>query len=140
GIERRVIHRTAARPEARTADLVRIGLARNGVGQMRDATWMAWRDTAGESRHGEIKTAPEEMHRARLAEEAGAELFEHAVAVDEDLQEALYRHRIVGGMRGVLREARRLRQLVRHVVDSKLNAQLSQRCQDIGVEARDGLS
>ena len=50
------------------------------VGQMRHTAGMARRATAREARHRQIETAPEEMHRARLAEEAGAELLEDAVA------------------------------------------------------------
>ena len=99
GIERGIIDRAAARPEAGAADFVRIGLAGDRVGQMRHAAGMARRAAAGKARHREIEAAPEEMHRARLAEKAGAELLEHAVGIDQDLQEAPHRIGIVGGMR-----------------------------------------
>ena len=75
----------AARPEPRAAHLVRIGLANDGVGQMRHAARMQRRTPPGESRDGEIEAAPEEMDRAAFADEAGAEQFEHAV----DLRRAL---------------------------------------------------
>jgi hypothetical protein len=42
------------------------------------------------------------MHRAGLAEEAGSELLEDAVAIDENLQEAPDSIGIVGSVRGVL--------------------------------------
>jgi len=42
---------------------------------------MARRAPAGEAGHSEVKAAPEEMHRARLAEEAGAELLEDPIAI-----------------------------------------------------------
>ena len=49
---------------------------------------MPRRAAAGKPRHREIEAAPEEMHRARLAEEAGAELLEHAIGIDQDLPES----------------------------------------------------
>ena len=140
GIERRIIDRAAARPEAGAADFVRIGFAGHRIGQIRHAAGMARRAPAGEARHREIETAPEEMHRARLAEEAGAELLEDAVAVHEDLQEAPDRVGIVGGMRGVLRKPDRVRQLVRHLVDGNGNAEFGKRGDRRGMEARDRLS
>src|SRR5215510_11271655 len=106
---------------------------------MRNASWMAWRTAARKAGHRQIEAAPEKMHRARLADEAGAELFEQAVAVDEDLQEALHRLGIVGGMCRVLRESRWLRQLVRHVADDELDSEFGQRRHHGGVEACDRL-
>src|SRR6202022_1989633 len=75
GIERGIIDRTTARPEAGAAHLVRIGFAGDGIGQMRHAAGMARRAPTREPRHRKIKTAPEEMDWAGLAEERGAELF-----------------------------------------------------------------
>ena len=77
---------------------MRIGFAGDRIGQIRHTAGMARRATAREARHREIETAPEEMHRACLAEKAGAELLEDAVAVDEDLQEA------PDGVAGLVRE------------------------------------
>ncbi len=53
-----------------------IGLAGDPVGQAGDAAGMFGRLSPGKARHREIEAAPEEMHRARLAEEAGAKAFE----------------------------------------------------------------
>src|SRR6266404_9736619 len=93
---------------------------------MRDAAGMARRTAAGKTRHREIKAAPEEMHRAGLAEEAGAELLEHPIGIDKNLKKAPHRVRVVGGVLVILREAERLRQLVRHLVDHDVNAELGE--------------
>src|SRR5215213_7844980 len=57
------------------------------------------------------------MHRARLADKAGAKLFEHPIGIGKDLEEAMNRIRIVGRMTMVLRKRNRVRQFVRHVLD-----------------------
>src|SRR5207237_7701685 len=90
GIERGIIDCTGTRPEAGAAYFVRISLKGDRIGQVRHAAGMAGRATAGKPRHREIEAAPEEMHRARLAEEAGAELFEYLVGIDEDPEEATH--------------------------------------------------
>ena len=63
------------------------------------------------------------MHRARLAEEAGAELLEHAVGIDKDLQEAPHRIRVVGGVPVSCENRIGVRQFVRHLVDGDVNAE-----------------
>jgi hypothetical protein len=92
---------------------------------------------AGEARHREIEAAPEKMHRARLAEEAGAELLEHPICVDQDLEEATCRVRIVGSMLAVLREPHRVGQLVGHIVDGDVDAEFGECSHDGGIKARD---
>ena len=82
-----------------------------------NAAGMARRAAAGKARHREIEAAPEEMHRACLAEKAGAELLEHAIDVDRNLKEAPHRRGVVGCMARILRKTDRVRQFVRHVVD-----------------------
>src|SRR5262249_9586250 len=109
GIERRIVDRPTAGPEAGAAYLVRIGLAGDRVRQMRDAARMARRGSTREAGHREIEASPEEMHRARLAEKAGAELLEDAIDIDKDLEEAPDRIAIVGGMDLVLGEFERVR-------------------------------
>src|SRR5437588_11598577 len=104
---------------------------------MRHAAGMARRAAAGEPCYREIKTAPEEMHRARLAEEAGAEFFEHPVGVQKYLEEPSHRVRIVGRVVSVLRELGRLRQFVRHLVDRNSNAEFAERGHDGPIETRD---
>ena len=109
GIERGIIDCARARPEAGAAYFVRISLTGDRIGQVRHAAGMAGRATAGKPRHREIEAPPEEMHRARLAEEAGAELFEHPVGIDEDLEEATHRVAVVGRVVCILREFDRRR-------------------------------
>src|SRR5258708_14958323 len=48
-----------ARPETEAAYLLRVGLARDRIRQMWDSPRMRWRGSAGETRHCQIKTAPE---------------------------------------------------------------------------------
>src|SRR5581483_5962062 len=63
-----------AGPEAGAAHLVRIGFTRDRIGvfALRSAA-------AGEARHRQIETAPEEMHRAALADELSAKRAEYVV-------------------------------------------------------------
>src|ERR1700739_33899 len=107
---------------------------------MRNAPGMARCASAGKTRYREIETAPEEMDRAGLAEEAGAELFEHPVDTDKNLQKPLHRVWIVGGMLVILRKPNRIRQFVRHVVDGNVNAEFGERGHDRRVESLNGLS
>src|SRR3954470_23306506 len=106
---------------------------------MRHTAGVARRASSRETCHRKIETAPEEMHRAPLAEKAGAELLEHAIAVHEDLQETFYSVRVVGRMRAVQRKPDRVRQFVRHLVDSSSNAEFAERRHSGGVEAGDGV-
>ena len=80
------------------------------------------------------------MHRACLAEEAGAELLEDAVGIDENLQKAPHRGRIVGCIFPVLRKPSRLRQFVGHLVDRDVNAEVCKVSHDSGIEACHRLS
>ena len=56
GIIRGVVDRAAARPEPARAHLVRIGLACDGIGDVR-GSWMHWRTSAREPCHREVETA-----------------------------------------------------------------------------------
>src|SRR5258708_18780840 len=70
GVERRAGEAAAAEPEAATAHLVRVPLARNRLDPL------ALRPPpAGKARDGEIEAAPEKGHRTRLADEAPPELL-----------------------------------------------------------------
>src|SRR5216684_2670241 len=91
---------------------------------MRHAAGMARRAPAGKACDCKIEAAPEEMHRACLAEEAGAELLEDPVGIHENLQKAPHRGRIVGCMFPVLRKPDRFRQFVGRLVDSDVNAEV----------------
>src|ERR1700704_6693523 len=98
---------------------------------MRHAAGMAWGDAARKARHREMETAPEEMHRARLSKEAGAELLEHPIGIEENLEEASHRIRVIGCMLVVFRKPDRLGQFVRHLVDGDIDTKFCARCQDI---------
>src|SRR6266403_9560 len=107
---------------------------------MRYAAGMAWRRSTRKSRHREIETAPEKMHRARLAEEGGAELLQHPIGIDENLEKATHGVGIVRGVPVVLRKPSRLRQFVRHLVDRDVNAELCEVGHDGPIKACDRMS
>jgi len=67
------------------------------------------------------------MHRARFAEEAGAEFCEYAVGLPQHLPEPVRGVRIVGGMHLVIAKADRVRQFVRLVVDLDVDAEFAER-------------
>jgi len=90
---------------------------------MRHAAGVQRRGPAGKPRHREIEAAPEEMHRAALADEARAELPEHAVALHQRPPEAVRGVRFVVAQHRVLRERRRVRQFIRMDVDFHRDAE-----------------
>ena len=77
------------------------------------------------------------MHRARLAEEAGAELREHLVRRAEDAPEAVGIVAVVGRMHAILGERDRIGDFVRLAVDRDRDAEAGQRVQHVAVEFRD---
>src|SRR5439155_20928508 len=81
--------RAPSRPESAAAHLVRVGLARDPVGEVRDTAGVARRRTPREACHGEVEAAPEEMDGAALADETGTERLQHAVRLYEHAPEAL---------------------------------------------------
>src|SRR5260221_11056089 len=101
---------------------------------MRYAAGMTRCAPARKARHREIEATPEEVHRARLAEERSAELLEYNAGIHKDLQEAPYGVRIVGSMPVVLRKPDRLRQFVGHLVDGDANAEFREIGHDRRVE------
>src|SRR6185312_12876372 len=84
GVERRLPHRAAARPEAATAHLVRVCLARDVIG-----AWPLRRAPPREAGHRQVEAAPEELHRAAFADEAAPEFLEHSVGLRQDAPTAL---------------------------------------------------
>src|SRR5665213_275944 len=79
------------------------------------------------------------MHRARFAEEAGAELLEYAIGVDEDLKKTPHCAGIVGRVPIILREPDRVRQFVWYLVDDDLDSDVGEIGHHGRVEARDRL-
>src|SRR6266699_2684510 len=69
GIEEWRRRSRVAGPKTEAAHFLRVGLARDLVCQMRDSTRMRWRWATGETRHRQVKTAPERMHRTGFATE-----------------------------------------------------------------------
>src|SRR5947207_4952212 len=61
-----------AGPKTEAADFLRVGLARDLVRQMRDPARMRWCCATRKTRHCQIKTAPEKMHRTAFATETRA--------------------------------------------------------------------
>src|SRR5436190_6488586 len=108
GIEGRIGRGRIARPPADAADLVRVAFAGDRVGLRHRR-----RAPAGEAGDAEIEAAPEEMHRARLADEAAAELLQHRIDRAQHAPEALDRIAFVGGVRGVLVERDRIVEFLR---------------------------
>ena len=102
GIEGGARKGLVSRPETGAAHLVRIGFARDVIGQSGHAAWMGRGGSSGEPRDREIEAAPEEMDRARLADKAAAEELEDAVRLHQCAPEAMGGGRVIGGVRPVL--------------------------------------
>jgi chromosomal replication initiation ATPase DnaA len=125
-IERGVVGWPPAGPESGAAHFVRIRLACDIVGQVRDAARMRRRGPAGKSRHCEIETAPEKVHGARLAEERSLELLERAVGREQDAMKALNIVRVVSRMHIVLRERNRIGDFVRTAINVDVQTQVGE--------------
>src|SRR5437762_1949827 len=111
----------AAGPKADAADLVGIGFAGDGIGA--GALWSA---ASGKARDRMVEAAPEKMHGAGLAQEAGAELLENAVRGDENLPEPADGFGIVGGVNLVLVKGNRIGNFHRHFPNADLDARRMQ--------------
>ena len=73
--------------------------------------------SAGETGDRKIKAAPEKMHRAAFAAEAGTELLEHAIALHKNAPEAIRVFGVVGLMLFIVIERDRILDLVWRGVD-----------------------
>src|SRR5215472_15092146 len=78
GIKCRAIHRSATRPETGAAYFVRVGRTADCALALRHG------DAAGKTRAGEVKTPPEEVHRAAFSLKLRAESFEYFGGGDQD--------------------------------------------------------
>src|SRR5262249_47221777 len=136
GIERRIAHRTAARPEPGARHLMRIGFARDCVGQVGYTARMRRRPSSGKARHGQVETAPEKMHRAHFAEKAGAEITEYVVRREQYAPEAVGIVAVVGGVRIVLIEWDAIDNLARHRRDAYVDPERGKRGKQLGEELR----
>ena len=131
--------RIAAGPETGAAHFVRICLAGYVIGQVRDAAWMSWCRSPGESGHREIEAAPEKMNGARLAEERSLELLQRAIGREQHTMKAPHVFRIVSLMHVVFRERNRIRNFVRTAADGDVQAQITESMEQAGVKCSDRL-
>ena len=76
-------------PEPAAADLVGVGLAGDVVRQVRHAAGMLRGPSPREAGHRQVEATPEEVHRAALADEAGAEGREDPVRLHQHTPEAI---------------------------------------------------
>ena len=93
-----------------------ICLACHLVGQSRNATWMEWSATPGETSHREIEGTPKEMDGADLANIGGAKSVKHAIDRDDRMEEAPYRVGVVGPRSPVISKRYRIRNFIRATV------------------------
>jgi len=91
-----------------------------------------------EARARQIEAAPPEMRGTRLAEEGPAEPFQDAVRVRQDAPAALRRVGVVRRMLPVRGEVHRVRHLLRHGPDLRVEAERRQQAEVVFVEVRDG--
>ena len=89
---------------------------------------------AGKARDRHVEAAPEEVHRACLAEKARAELLEHAIHVDEDAPELLRVMGIISRVLAVPLKRNGVGDLDRHRPDPDLQSKRFQPVHDIVVE------
>src|ERR1051325_1098575 len=136
GIERGLAKTAIAGPKPRTADLVRIRLAIDRIRNVWVAGWRR-RAAAGKARHREIEAAPEEMHRADLAGEAGAEGREDLIDFGKRAPEAGALLRVVGGVNAVLIQPDLIGDFDRYWPDMDVDTERVQSTHEFGVELRD---
>src|SRR2546429_7469802 len=90
----------------------------------------------GEAGPGKVAAAPEEVHRAALADEAAAEGREDPVRLHQHTPEAIGVFGIVRRVLPVRVERDRVLELVRRRVNLHLQTQLPQRREELWVEIR----
>jgi hypothetical protein len=98
---------------------------------------MRRRGPAGEARQSEVEAAPEEMHRAHFADEAGTERLQHMRGLKQRAPEPIGRVRVVGRMHGVLLKGDRIGKLARHRPDRYVQSQRVEPTHQLAVEIGD---
>ena len=91
-------------PVAATADLVRVRLPHHVRPAVGCTAGMRWRAPSREPGEREVEGTPEHVHRARLADEPGAETGEHPIHGDQCQPEATHRVSVVTGVDAVVGE------------------------------------
>ncbi len=95
------------------------------------------RGTAGKARHREIEAAPEEMHRAGFADEAGAKVGHHARRLNEGPVEAPDIDAIVLRMGAIAVECNAVFDFARRRPDLRVNAEPMQPEHEFVIEVSD---
>src|SRR6266550_1851581 len=106
---------------------------------MGNATGMWWRRPSGETRHRQIETAPEKMHRTALAAETRTKFFENTICLQEHAPKAVGIFQIVSGVFLIMIERDRFQRFVRLHSNLYFNPELSQVGHDLTIKIRDTL-
>src|SRR5437762_6563129 len=138
-IEERRGNLVVARPKTETAHFLRIGFARDRVGQMGDAAGMRRRRPAGKARYCEIEATPEKMDRAALAAETRTKFLENPISLQKHAPEPIGVFRIVSRMFLIAVERDRFQSFVRPHSDLHFNAELSQFIHHLAIKTGDAL-
>src|SRR5262249_41411347 len=128
------IHVLVSRPKAMTNHFVRISLSGDGVGFR---TFR--RQPARKTSDGQVKTSPEKMYRAALADEARAKLLHYLVHLHEGTPKTIRIFRVIRSVNLVFFKANWIRYFDRHGPNLDLHAETVQRCHDFSVKIRYGL-
>src|SRR3954466_16307630 len=88
------------------------------------------------ARQRQVEAAPEQLHRALLADEARLERREHAVGLTEALPQELSVDWVIGGMPIVRRKRGRVRNFGGHGSNRGLDSQPRQAAHEVAVEMR----
>jgi len=91
-----------AGPESRARDLMAIGLADHGIGQMRHATGMLWRGAARKAGDRKIKASPEKVDRAAFAGKAAAKDLKYALRLQQGAPKGAGRSSVIGPRRLII--------------------------------------
>src|SRR6266480_247864 len=138
-IEERRGNLVVARPKTETAHFLRIGFARDRVGQMGNAAGMRRRGPPGKAGYREIEAAPKKMHRTALAAETRAKFLENPISLQKHTPEPIGVFRIVSCVFLIAVERDRFQRFVRPHSDLHFNCELSQFTHYLAVKTRDAL-
>src|SRR6516165_12389535 len=106
---------------------------------MRRGTFWRRRGAAGKARHRQIETAPEEMHRTRLPDEAGTKFIHHAIGLQQGQPEFLSVDRIVLRMGAVPVERYGILYFTRHRPDVNVDSETLEALHEFIIEVGDRL-
>src|SRR5215471_4606605 len=113
---------------------MRIGLGYHPAGDVGGSAFRRRRGAAGKPRHRQVETAPEEMYRTRLADEARAKFMHHAIGLHQSQPESLRGEAVILRMDAVALERDRVLDLTRHGPDVHLDAETAKALHEFGIE------